>query len=332
MIHLGIFSVMLGLWKLTDTRFSSLMFPNQTLLLGYLAIALLFLAPIPFLLFVRSRFREYNGLRFTVMAAVTALVSLCVLACQVLGIAELRETMPLAHVLIILAALLMVWTSGATLFRNRQRRSAGWVWVLLLAAGVVADVAAYYIRKNSAGIMFTLVAFLIYAAILFGQNTSETNRRAYTDSLTGLFNKSRWDELMAQPIPEGRADGILMMDLNSLKKINDTQGHEAGDRLIVAFANILRNSIPASYTICRWGGDEFAVLITDATREKLDRCLCAIASGAEACRASGEQPELYYAAGWALSIDWPGLTRQELFRKADQEMYHNKRQWYQENA
>ena len=159
----------------------------------------------------------------------------------------------------------------------------------------------------------------------------DINRMAKTDALTGLFNKSHWDQLMGDEVPSTGPVGLVMFDLNRLKQINDTLGHEMGDKALSGFSNILRNCIPRSNTICRWGGDEFTVMVTDATQEKLETCLREIRTAVDTYNASGEKPEIYYAAGYALSSQFPGLTRKQLLQIADERMYQDKQAWYQEN-
>ena len=158
----------------------------------------------------------------------------------------------------------------------------------------------------------------------------KANRKAYTDVRTGLFNKNRWDELMKNSYGKEDSIGVIMMDLNELKHVNDTQGHAMGDRMILA--NILRNTIPPSNTICRWGGDEFTVMTIDASREKMEQTANAIAEAVASYNAADELPKIHYACGWALSSEFPGLSPSELLREADKRMYLDKRRWYEANA
>ena len=125
--------------------------------------------------------------------------------------------------------------------------------------------------------------------------------------------------------------GVIMFDLNRLKYINDTMGHEVGDKMILSFSNILRNSIPYSNTICRWGGDEFTVMVTDASREKIETYLADIRFEADSYNDSCEKPEIHYAVGYALSTEFPGVSRRELMQRADARMYQDKKRWYKAN-
>ena len=61
--------------------------------------------------------------------------------------------------------------------------------------------------------------------------------------------------------------------MNNLKRVNDSLGHSIGDQLILNFAQLLRNSIPAKHFVGRYGGDEFMAVIYDATRESITEIL-----------------------------------------------------------
>ena len=124
----------------------------------------------------------------------------------------------------------------------------------------------------------------------------------------------------------------MMLDLNRLKYTNDTMGHKMGDKMIRCFADVLRQTLPTDWMICRWGGDEFTVLTSGADRDKMERYVSEISAAVDAYNASGEKPEIHFAAGYALSADFPTLSRKELMEKADEKMYQNKNAWYQEHA
>lgn len=328
---LGNFLLLLGIWKITDTRFSPLMFPGNTMLLGYLAIGVIFFACIPFSLYLYLQSSKFKPARMLIVSLVISGLSLIALFCQIAGIADFKQTLLLAQI----AILLMILTLFTPAFFRGVHGNVfdskwSWVFVLMLGVGAAIDFLMFYIRDSSSGLVFSIFAILIYTLALFVSSIQDINKQANTDTHTGLFNKRRWDILMDDPTSATGSVSVMMMDLNGLKYINDTMGHEAGDQMIFHFANILRNTIPPSNIICRWGGDEFTVMLTNADRERTEKYIENIRSAVEDYNTSGGSPALSFAVGYALSDDYPGLSRKELLEKADELMYQNKKVWYQQ--
>ncbi len=106
---------------------------------------------------------------------------------------------------------------------------------------------------------------------LVGERTGELRHQALHDALTGLPNRAlimdRIDQLLARNRRGGTAGSALYIDLDDFKNVNDTLGHEAGDRLLVAVAERLTSALRDADTIGRMGGDEFVVLIDGASLE-----------------------------------------------------------------
>src|SRR5690606_4746516 len=90
--------------------------------------------------------------------------------------------------------------------------------------------------------------------------------RAHSDVLTGLLNRRGWDRVMdeAQERLDGFGDAaaIVMIDLDGLKSVNDTDGHLEGDRLLSRAATAIREACPPGSHAARFGGDEFGVLVS----------------------------------------------------------------------
>ena len=329
LLFLGIFTLLVGIWRITDTRSSPILFPQNPMLMGYITISALFLIAAPLLLYTRTRYRDSEK-PLLIAALVCCGFSAAALLCQICDWADLREILPLSHITLIIALVILVWICLIHIRRGAEQAETQKM-VFLLAVGFLMDITCYYVVGSSSNILFSILALLIYSVTRFASSILSSNRKAYTDLNTGLFNRNRWDELMRRPISKSDTIGIIMLDLNHLKYINDTMGHEAGDMLIQHFANILRNTIPASNTICRWGGDEFTAMISNASPEIMEQYITAVANAAEQYNTSGGSPKIHYAAGWVLSSEFPELSTEELLMKADQRMYRDKQQWYSHN-
>lgn len=104
---------------------------------------------------------------------------------------------------------------------------------------------------------------------------------SYTDSLTGLYNRSSFDEKLNKYNQEKYLPlGIIMGDVNGLKLVNDTLGHLEGDKLIKSISNVLTDVCSNRGSVFRWGGDEFMILLPNCNeqlcenimKEILDKC------------------------------------------------------------
>ena len=94
------------------------------------------------------------------------------------------------------------------------------------------------------------------------QKMSELLHQAYTDTLTGLYNRRYADVLFSQPKIDGTPSSIAIIDIDLFKNINDTYGHLSGDILLMHAADLLRRSFRKTDILFRWGGDEFLIVLT----------------------------------------------------------------------
>lgn len=166
-----------------------------------------------------------------------------------------------------------------------------------------------------------LVAILA-AAISRARQEEVLGHLAYRDALTGLVNRRGLDEAAAQAMSVAaeseRSVTVVMADVNGLKLVNDTVGHEAGDGVLRAVSGILQRHIGALHgsLIARIGGDEFAALVPGQSVERvMDAAL-------RACAAAQQLP---YGAGLSCGVastsGLPGASASELFRAADRAQY-----------
>ena len=154
----------------------------------------------------------------------------------------------------------------------------------------------------------------------------QLRHQAFHDPLTGLANRARFmDRLeheLARSTRHGRAAAVLFLDLDDFKSVNDALGHPAGDRLLVAVAARLEESLRLGDTAARFGGDEFAILLDDCTdadeaMEAGDRIIAALRAPFDL---DGKEVFVRASVGVALSHG-RRMRGDELLRRADVAMY-----------
>ena len=158
----------------------------------------------------------------------------------------------------------------------------------------------------------------------------DLQEQAITDSLTGLYNLRYLRRILPRELARARRNGsavaAIMIDMDYFKRINDTFGHEAGNLVLRELSALLKSSIRVSDIACRYGGEEFALILPEATLEGAKR-------RAEAMRVAVKRLELNYLGRplGALSASFGVALCPEhadeansLLVKADEALYHAK--------
>jgi diguanylate cyclase (GGDEF)-like protein len=153
---------------------------------------------------------------------------------------------------------------------------------------------------------------------------------AIRDSLTDLFNRRYLQEMLDVEFARSKRSGtslaILMIDSDNLKDINDKYGHKAGDDFLVHIANIVRSSVRAGDIACRYGGDEFVVVLGNVTEDiayvRAERLRKSIAAHFIIQR-EDEKASVSVSIGIAM-YPGHGSSGEALLQKADQALYEAK--------
>jgi diguanylate cyclase (GGDEF)-like protein len=146
--------------------------------------------------------------------------------------------------------------------------------------------------------------------------------QASTDSLTGLTNRRAAEEILANLMSVDSAFAVVMTDLDFFKRLNDTQGHEAGDRALKLFAETARGVVRDRDHVVRWGGEEFALLLPGATAERAGEIVSRLrASLAQAHLLAGTP---IFTASFGIADSSMARDRETLIRLADEALYRSK--------
>jgi diguanylate cyclase (GGDEF)-like protein len=181
----------------------------------------------------------------------------------------------------------------------------------------------------------TALVLLAYVALVVAREQRRTRdaalRLSTIDALTGLANRAYVLAAVEREIDRAtryrHGFCILMADLDGLKEVNDTLGHQAGDRALASVAAVIRASVRRIDTAARLGGDEFVVLLPETDREGARVVAEKVRQGVAAVDIVERDRRV--ALGVSIGIgEWvPGRTLDEVMVEADDAMYHEKRRF-----
>lgn len=174
-----------------------------------------------------------------------------------------------------------------------------------------------------------LFAAQVSIALRNAESFQAAEVRARTDGLTGLLNHGTFKEYLERSIAAGDPFGLLMIDLDSFKTVNDTLGHQAGDRLLREIAQAVLGAARDTDAVFRYGGDEFAVLLPRTEAAGLtvvaDRVHAVIGGvGAPGSPWAAERLQLSASIGTA-SFPVDGRDAEEVLLAADRACFVAKR-------
>lgn len=304
----------------------------------------LYFLPAPFLYYLflsekdGHRRKIYHILSLLFLALFAAALFL-----ESLTLCTLDDILPLLHISILCAGLLVCWYQLRPLGKEK-------IWNVLVRRGILISsgaaalvTAQYYftsepsllhIRFMQALTTWALLIFVLSITLSFcyqflaqsteAQQKKAALRLAYHDSLTGLLNHAGIFKA-ADKLDPKKPYSLLFMDLNGLKEVNDLQGHLSGDAFIKRMADILRSSA-GDRTLCgRVGGDEFVILFPPEKAETLHPVMEKIQNKLAALQGQPHMPKDPSASfGWSIHTPSQNTSFEEHLKEADDRMYQAK--------
>ncbi len=244
---LGLFSLMTGLWRINDTRFTPFMDGGHPVSSYYMAIIMPMLGMLPLVEWLKDAFSE-NGKR--ILGFYQTVVSvLCILQMflQLFVGLDLRETMTATHISMGLGAALIV---GLVLYEHIRKVHGGKLpfeikLAFICVGGVVADVIAFYIKGNSSGLLFTLLTFVVYVICMGIHTMLQYGRQqmqiAKMDMELAKKERSLTDSRIKLMMSQIRTHFIfnVMTTISTYCKIDP----QKADTALIRFSKYLRRNI-----------------------------------------------------------------------------------------
>ncbi len=211
----------------------------------------------------------------------------------------------------------------AVIVRNRRNMEKKRYRSLLFFA--VPPFLAAVLHSLVYGISIVLSGVVLSVLIVF---LNIQNRNLLTDYLTGVYNRKGFDMHLKEKIrlsAAGRAFSAILLDFDHFKSINDTFGHDMGDKALQKSAELLRGCIRSADFIARFGGDEFVLLLDTADRKELESVVQRINSAIEKFnRDGGHSYAIGFSVGYAVYDAARQPTAEDFVKLLDQMMYQMK--------
>ncbi|NLW46623.1 MAG: diguanylate cyclase [Firmicutes bacterium] len=181
--------------------------------------------------------------------------------------------------------------------------------------------------------MVTVISAILVAIIVTKQeqHQKELHKLSITDGLTGLYNQRYFHEILEQQFEEakktGGSLGLIMMDIDDFKLINDIYGHDFGDTILRGAGKLLNDLAKEGQFVCRCGGDEFTVVIPNADINTIEKIAEHFKSGINKLGPNYFPKEMQNKISLSMGLsEYPHLSsdKDELFTQADTALYHAK--------
>ena len=154
----------------------------------------------------------------------------------------------------------------------------------------------------------------------------KSERLSFLDPLTGLANRRCFEDHLNVKIRNGKRFCLILIDLNDFKEVNDRLGHLAGDEVLKHFAGKLRSQFPSADLVARWGGDEFAVILSSSQKDAQARVFLMRRSSLRECKINVVRQSVTVMVDSSMGVvEWDGAENgPEMLARADRSMYLGK--------
>lgn len=342
---LALLSFSVGLWALCDIEFVRI-FSDDLLINNYICYFSFYFALLPWIVMVEDLKRQSRYIRILRTFRYLHLLFLAlVVSSQLAGWINYKSfTLPYAGLFLVCIAF-GLYMMGKDRKEQKLYEKILFFGNLIPACYVGAQMLVFNLDKffsislkvDAGNLYLSLLMVIATFSAAYGLRFSEAivsrrevellQKMAYEDPLTELENR-QGAILCLLDLDAGRKGyQVVVLDLNDLKKVNDLYGHNVGDQMIVSFAGCLRSAFPETAVLCRWGGDEFLVIlpteeerIAEEALQNLRQCIG---------RVNKEDRRgilLQSAYGVASTKEGFGFDYEKIIHSADEKMYRHKKE------
>ena len=351
MLYLGLFALIVGTFMLTDNRMLQLILRNGHI---YHTIAELSmtLITIPLFLYLGKMYPEYSVKMVQGACLLSAIDFAVCFGLNLSGTLDYHESLRLTHITYGILIGIVIYAMIKGFYQNRRQHLRQNLYhnigILCLSFGTLLDVLLLWFGNAPETSFFTRIGVLLFllmeavqvtirlmANYQEGVRTQLLSRLAYHDGLTDLLNRTSYMEELKK-LDESHNFHVLLAlyDVNNLKYMNDTYGHQKGDEMIRRVADVLREHLGPLGKCYRIGGDEFVFLSTvpDPEKEFL-KCQKEFEASLGTLKLpDGTERPITVAMGYSILSHNMSRSMEDVVQEADTKMYEAKRKMKEEQS
>lgn len=345
---IAMFSFLVGCWTLCNMDLIEY-FSSDLLVKTYMEYMTFYVLPLPFTYYFRDRLEEkgfpkWLKIYFKVLIIAEIAFAAFAYTMQFFNIMHLPSFLSGVHILMVLAMLFIVFINIWARKNSQNSINSVMVGFAIAVILTVIELMRFNINKYLFGFSkneyssttcFAVLIIVISLLVDYGKKISQTLYRiaqqqlfkqmAYMDELTGLANRRKCEEYIKELETHTEKYCILCFDLNLLKKINDTYGHEKGDELIKRFADVLREVYSLYGITARTGGDEFVAILNNVSVQETEKLISDMLILIETKNKEDDILKLSTAYGYAMSDEVADSNPHIVYKIADDRMYECKK-------
>lgn len=352
LLYLGLYSFLIGIWSLLETNVPQF-FTRDPRILQLLDNMIMIVDTLPLFLYLDYIYNSFNQKITRYLCILDcAYIYVCCIA-QFTGISDIHHLLPGSHIALVIGSVMfLVWIIHAYLISRNDKEALTPVMLQMLGIAALFVTAIIGLLKfangdfsDRAGSM--RVGMLLFIIFFGASSQIQSNRLiakgmkynvvktlAYKDGLTSLGNRTAYlEKLESYTHSNLKQLGIVYLDINNLKTVNDHQGHEAGDTLIQEGASIIQKSFGSYGNSYRIGGDEFCVFLDgENLLETYKNAQSTFYKLLKETNNTCQFPfEIHIAHGFSICTEMTKDSLKEAIDLADQVMYEDKTKIKQHN-
>lgn len=275
LLFLGAVTFISGLFLTTDSRYLQLVYGNAHIYHMIAETAMQLVIP-PFLLFFCHMYDKYSKKISTILCFICELTFAGCFICEISGIMDYHQTLILTHIMFAISTIFILISTVKSIIQSPIKNFYHNLGCIMLCVLILTDIivlwcgigheTSYFVRLGVL-IFVTMEIVQIVKKVLVAYQRNIKNellsRLAYHDGLTDLLNRTSYMEKVKE-LENNKVPYILfaIYDVNNLKKVNDTMGHQKGDEMIKRVADVFNASLGKYGQCYRIGGDEFVFIST----------------------------------------------------------------------